>query len=237
MAVQMPTNAKVLVNEFDLSTQFSSYDIAAPITALDSTRFGDTARRVIAGIGEGTITLGGFFDSATGAVDPRLSALKGNADVLLSIMVEANTFDTRAAFGEFLLADYRSPATLGQLVAVSATFQGDDGVDYGKVLANLSARTSTANGTSIDNTVSSSNGAVAILHITAASGTTPSLAAKLQHSTDNSVWSDLITFSASATANKERKTVTGTVNRYLRATWTITGTSPSFTFALVVARR
>jgi hypothetical protein len=63
------------------------------------------------------------------------------------------------------------------------------------------------------------------------------MTAKIQHSADNSSWADLGTFTAVTAANAyQRISGTGTVNRYLRAQYTITGTSPSFTFHLSAAR-
>jgi hypothetical protein len=47
---------------------------------------------------------------------------------------------------------------------------------------------------------------------------------KIQHSTDDSIWSDLITFTnVTATPAKERLTVAGTINRYTRFIRTVSG--------------
>ena len=60
-------------------------------------------------------------------------------------------------------------------------------------------------------------------------------AVKLQHSVDNSVWVDLITFTAAAAPTSETFEVAGTVNRYLRDQRTINASS-SLTYVSGFAR-
>ena len=60
---------------------------------------------------------------------------------------------------------------------------------------------------------------------------------KIEDSTNNSSWSDLIAFTGIANGNEptaEYKTVTGTVNRYLRIT--TTGTFSNADFAVAIQR-
>jgi len=86
---------------------------------------------------------------------------------------------------------------------------------FGVAVAVGASLSGTTNGTSVDNGASSSNGALAYLHVTASSGGT--WAFSIQHSSDNSSFSDLITFSANGSAvTAEQGTVTGSVNRYIR---------------------
>lgn len=68
--------------------------------------------------------------------------------------------------------------------------------------------------------------------VTAASGTTPSLTVIIEHSPDNSTWSTHTTFTAATAVNTERKILSG-LDRYVRARWTVSGTTPSFTWGLV----
>jgi hypothetical protein len=68
----------------------------------------------------------------------------------------------------------------------------------------------------------------ASLDVTAASGTTPSLTAKLQTSFDGTTWRDVVSFTAATGVTSERKSFPG-IDRYVRAAWTVSGTTPSFT--------
>ena len=64
---------------------------------------------------------------------------------------------------------------------------------------------------------------------------------KIQHSTDNSTFVDLVTFTVvgSTTTTQERIVVAAgtTVNRYLRAQSTVAGTTGSITPIVAFARR
>lgn len=72
-------------------------------------------------------------------------------------------------------------------------------------------------------------------NVTAASGTTPSLTVKLQDSLDGGVsWADITgatTASLTTTGNSTIR-VTAPIGDMVRAVWTITGTTPSFTFTV-----
>lgn len=100
------------------------------------------------------------------------------------------------------------------------------------------ARTATANGTGVDLTgyINSGGRALkAILDNGTTSGTTPTLDVKIQDSDDNSVFADITgaTFTQlTAAGNQEIHFRTN--KRYVRAVATIAGTTPSFTFDVVV---
>ena len=88
---------------------------------------------------------------------------------------------------------------------------------------------------SIDNGASSSNGAAAMLHIVDINSGAPTV--KVEHSANDSSWSDLIAFTAvsdGAEPATERKTSSGTVNRYLRIT--TTGTFSNAAIAVAIRR-
>jgi hypothetical protein len=67
--------------------------------------------------------------------------------------------------------------------------------------------------------------------VTAVGGTTPSITVIIEHSPDNTTWSTHTTFTAATGANTERKVLSG-LDRYVRARWTVSGTTPSITWGL-----
>jgi hypothetical protein len=75
------------------------------------------------------------------------------------------------------------------------------------------------NGAAVDGGAASNRGAVAHLHAIYASGVGKSLIVKVQHSTDNNTWADLVTFDTLTNPGSSRKLVADntTVNRYVRA--------------------
>lgn len=70
------------------------------------------------------------------------------------------------------------------------------------------------------------------LAVTAASGTTPSMTVILEHAPASSgPWVTHTSFTAATGATTERKVVSG-LDRFVRARWTVSGTTPSFTWGL-----
>jgi len=111
--------------------------------------------------------------------------------------------------------------------------------EFGKSHHILQAESSASNSTAIDNTASSANGGVGFLQVSSVTGTGgPSVRVKIQHSVDNSVWSDLITFTDATGRTAQRVAVTGTINRYTRSLWTFpTGSTPGATFSAFFGRK
>lgn len=100
------------------------------------------------------------------------------------------------------------------------------------------ARTANANGTGVDlqgYTQPGGRQLKAILTNGTTSGTTPTLDVKLQDSDDNTTFTDITgaTFAQKTAAGNEEIHFR-TNKRYVRAVATIGGTSPSFTFAVLL---
>lgn len=70
-----------------------------------------------------------------------------------------------------------------------------------------------------------------LLDVTAASGTTPTLDVTVQTSYDGTTWRSLGTFTQATGVTSERKSFSG-CDRFARVSYTIGGTTPSFTFAV-----
>ena len=79
---------------------------------------------------------------------------------------------------------------------------------------------------------------MANLHVTANTGN-GSTTIKLQHSSDNSTFADLITFTvvSAGTQASEQKSVSGTINRYKRVNVADNGSTGSITYSLATSRR
>jgi phage gp36-like protein len=73
--------------------------------------------------------------------------------------------------------------------------------------------------------------AVLTLLVTAASGTTPSLAVTVETSPDGATWRTLGSFTAATAVGAQKKRFPG-ADRYVRAKWVLSGTDPSFTFGV-----
>lgn len=236
----MPTfthgkDAKFLANGVDLSNYFSSVSHSGSAETAEVTTLGAASKSYIAGLKDSTFSVEGYFDGTTGASDDALATILGT-ETVWTIIVGGDTLGARGYGAKTIGTSVETGAEIGGAVSVSAEAQSTTGPDAVVVLHPLAARTGNGNGTQVDNGAASSNGAAGFLHVTAKSGTI-SLVVKVQHSSDGSTWADLITFSTVTAANaSERVAVTGTVNRYIRALWTLSGSSPNATFHLSAAR-
>lgn len=238
MAVPHGKTTRVLIDDAHLTGRLNEASTSASREVADKTPFGVDDKEYVAGLKDGTISLGGFFDGDTGQIHDKLSSLAGSDDpVPLSWGVNGLSVGEQASLVDAIQVSYDIPTGVAQVVGVSMEAQAADGVDLGVSLAAHASRTSSGNESSVDNGASSADGAVAHLHVTAASGTSPTLDVVVQESADNSTWVDLITFTQATAATSERLAVTGTVERYIRAQWTLGGTSPDFSFAVTFARR
>lgn len=234
----------VLVNQYNLSAYLNEATPSQSIDTGETTTFGSSAKTYIPGLRDGTISCSGLYEAAsTDAVDTVLQAtITGSGDDVLTIATEGNTTGRRAQLAAVDTTSYEVSAAVADVVSVKAEFQVDGGIDGGLVLAGATTVTTatTTNGTAQDNAASTTNGGAAHLHVTANtwSGATT---VKVQHSTDNSTWADLATFSSvsASTLSGQRAVVAAgtTVNRYTRAVATTAAGSGSITYTVAFARR
>lgn len=96
------------------------------------------------------------------------------------------------------------------------------------------ARTANATSTGVDMWASNrARGAVVMLSIGAATGTTPTLDVKMQHSDNNSTFTDIsgAAFAQKTAAGFAELDIKNT-KRYIRAIGTVGGTTPNFTYSV-----
>lgn len=107
---------------------------------------------------------------------------------------------------------------------------------YGNDITLLASTTATATGTSAGVELDDKGVVRLALVISAVSGTTPSLTVAIQTSYDNGVtdaWRQVSssTFPAQTATGTVRQSFGG-CDRFVRASYTISGTTPSFTFSI-----
>lgn len=99
-------------------------------------------------------------------------------------------------------------------------------------LSGSSARTASGSSAPADGMTSRTTLRVQ-LSVTAVSGTSPSMTVVLEDTIDGTNWNTIGTFAAKTAAGREVINVTTPFAETVRATWTITGTTPSFTFSIL----
>jgi predicted metalloprotease len=115
---------------------------------------------------------------------------------------------------------------------------GSYGLRAGKLIANKAARTSTTSTTGVQLfTAGTVTLVTAALHIFAVSGSTPSVTVTVQSSaTQGGSYTTRATFTAAtAVGSQYVSAAISTTDQWWRATFTISGTSPSFTAAVSAA--
>lgn len=227
MAFKHGKDTSVFVNNTDFSTYFNNVDTTRTADVAESTTFGNSAKTYISGNKDGTLTIAGFFDATA---DATLQPLLGGADMIISVGIDGLDATDSCIFGKGNITNYGVSSPVGDIVATSIDIQADSGLYNGTVLENQTVTTTTT-GTARDNTLSTSDGGAGFLIVSASSGTSPTLDAKIQHSADDTTYVDLVSFTQATSTTSEVKLVDEgtTVNRYLKAILTVGGTSPSFT--------
>ena len=249
----MPTfihgkNTAVYIDEFDLTSYFTDVSITQENEVAETTAFGDTNKSYLLGLRAGTLSMSGMWSADTDGSDEELQALLGNATTpLLTVREGAAAIGGRAVIAQANETNYAISSPVADVHTVSADFECTPNQVSNLTFAlaggvQLTAGASIAHGSlgnlsSVDNSASSANGGAATLHIPAntVNGNTT---IKVQHSANNSTWADLISFTVvgASTKTSEIKAVSGTVNRYLRATASTAGSSGSITFMIAFAR-
>lgn len=226
MAFKHGKDSKVYVNSSDFSSYFNSVDVARTADVAESTTFGLGSKSYITGNKDGTFSVTGFFDATADGV---LQPLLGGADMVFVLGVDGVDATDGCSFAKGNINNYGVSSAVGDIVATSLDIQADSGVYNGTVLENATV-TATGSGTARDNAVATGNGGGAFFIVQTASGTTPTIDAKITHSADNSTYADLVTFTQATSTTAEVKTVSAgtTVNRYLKVQYTVGGTNPSF---------
>ena len=233
----------VLHDQYNLTSSLDSTSIDRSIASLDTTVYGLDSRTYTPGQKDGSVSVEGFADPAAAGIDTILSSSFGSASTSVTVSL-GQTAGSNAYLLDAIENQYSTSSSVTDLVRITGEYTAaQDGVDAGVLL--MPVTTAAATGT--DNSVThdrgsgstTSSGAVAILHVIAASGTSPTLDAIVQMDDNSSFTSatSLITFTQATAITSQRIEVATSTERYIRLNYTIGGTDPSFSFAVSFATR
>jgi hypothetical protein len=238
MAFVASQASRLYVGLLQFSGYTKSYNLAYNSEMLDVTVLTSTSKEFIPGQESATFNVDMLLDNAATATSQ--FGILYTAKSTPQVVTAAPSGTARGAETWQLLSNelnFNTTAAVADVVGVTAAFQADGLIDPGVVIDPETAITADTNGTSVDNGAATSNGGVGHLHVTAFSGLT-SNSVIVEHSTNNSVWATLATFTLVTGASSERLVVAAgtTVNRYLRIRDDVTGTG-SCTRFVSFARR
>jgi len=220
-------NSRLVVSSVDASSLFTEMTISHSVDAPDVTTFGNNDRNFIAGQRDATISASGLLDGSTaGTGDPfRIfrSALGSTSDLVITAIPggpggSTVTVGSLCRLGAGVETSFETAAPAMGVVTASFEAQCDGRLGVGRTLYGPGgAKTSTFAATGVDSGVvgGTTGGGIAHFHITSAS-TVTSVTLKVQHSSNNSAWSDVATFTSTSTGS-QRTIYSSSVKRYTRA--------------------
>lgn len=241
-------NARMFVGGADLTGYNNKIELDSTVEEKEATAFapsGDVWKEVLGGIRSASLQASGQTaadDTVLGLPDDtnwgNLGAVVGH-----TVCPATAAVSSLAWLSGFLKTSY----TLGGAVGDVAPWQGNASGAWPLVRGVVAhdpgtARTTTGTGTAIQIAVSSpgvpsGKQLYAALHVLSVSGTTPSLTVAVQ-TDDNAGFTTpatALTFTAATAKGGQILRVAGPItDNYVRASWTISGTSPSFLFLLSV---
>lgn len=223
--------SRTLVGDFSYSSKLNQVSFPLTIEMLDVTTQADNGvKRFIPGLGGSTATLTGFAD-----IEAITDSVAWTTSQPLTFGQEGIALGSPVSMVDALKTSLEVGSPVGGVVSFDVGAQTDGYTNLGVSLHDLTAETATANGTGYDQTVvSTTAGGVGHLHVTAFSGLT-NIIVTIQDSADNVSFATIGTFATVTALTGERLAIAGTVRRYVRAAWTVTGTGSS-TFAVAFAR-
>jgi hypothetical protein len=248
MANRHGKDTKVILGKYDLSAYLNEATPSMSLETAETSTFGASAKTYIMGQNDGTVSFKGLFDGDATAISAIFEDVINNDltppftlayDGGFAFTGSPNVYGRSCTIGLGKQTSYEISAPVSDVVSLSGDFQVTGGLRQGVIVAGGRAITTTPDNTGgVDGTAASTLGYTANLHVTANTRST-STTIKLQHSTDNSTWVDLATFTAvsASTITSEQLTGSGTVNRYLRANTVLTAGTGSITITLSAARR
>jgi len=229
------SQARVYANGYDLSPYFSSISTSGESDTAETSTLGATAKTYIPGLRDATLSAEGYFDGEANAVDEALSTALGQDASVWTVLPQGDVIGSYGYGLSAILTSYEVNSPVDGVVDCSAEAQSKVGRERGIVLHVLAARNSSSNAASQNNSAASTNGGAAYLQVMGQTGSASNSTVKVQHSVDNSVWTDLVTFTVFNGRTAERRAITGTINQYTRASWT-PAAGATITFAVLLSR-
>ena len=237
MAFKGAKNARLYIKGYDMSGRSNRMTPTLAREFEDVTCFSDAGHKWFPKFTKDGFEFSGFYDAASGNITEIMNTLRTATSVgICCILLGPNQSDD-AVCGEGVWQEgYSIEMPILGMLTLNGSFQFEGAVDVGIVLQVKAQKTADGNGTGVDQTAPSSAGATAFLQVFEC-GAGDALIVKVQDD-DNAGFlspNDLITFTIANGITAERKTASGTIQRYVRVVWA--GTLPyQVTFAVCFKR-
>jgi hypothetical protein len=232
-------DARIYLATADLTGYSNKVELSSSVVDLDRTTFASGGwHERVGGLFDSQINIEGLADFGDlTKPDDMFWANLGAPGTAATIVPTAGTVGSLAYLGKVLEADYKLGGKVGDLLPWTGGLKGNTAIARGQILhPQGTARTATGTGTAVQlGAVLATQRLCANLHVLSVSGTTPSITVAIQSNVDNTFGSPTtrLTFAADTALDGQALSVLGPVtDTWWRATWTISGTTPSFLFAV-----
>lgn len=241
MATFVLTDASILLGGVDLTAKSNQIQLTYEVEAQDATVFGNDTRINKGGLWVISGEVGGFTDEDL-AGSAIFDAVGAGPSVF---QVAAPGDDGTAGYAFRSMAASHQPlgGSVGEMAADSLSLVGKSGAPLvrGTILHPSTARTSTGTGTGRElGAVAADEKVYGALNVVAASGSSPTLDVVVE-SDDNSGFTSAttrLTFSQQTGVGADWQSAAGAItDTHWRVSYTIGGSSPSFTFQCLVGIR
>lgn len=129
MAKLVLTNAYVVLASTDISTYVSSVSLSTTLDVVETTAFGDTARKRIAGLADNSITLEFHQDFASGALEQLIYPSDATSKIGTAVAMEIRPVNTTVAttnpkytFNALITEWTPVNGAVGELATISVTW-------------------------------------------------------------------------------------------------------------------
>jgi len=216
---------RVFLDKHEITGDLNSVTLTMSVGMEEDTVFQKSSSTFSPTLKSWTLDEAGFFEKN---LDEKLNSYLGLIEKPHSFAIEgASTVGDIVYSGAGPIeTSYELSSPIGGLITASISFQGSGDLERTRTLR-YSAEIASGTGSVLDWGATGASGAAGYLHVVDKRADS-TLVVTIQDSPDQVVWTDLITFSSTNDITAERRAVTGAVDRYLRAIWTITdGVAPS----------
>lgn len=243
MAFSHGKDAVAFANGRRVSDFLRSFSTPASRDQADSSTYLQTWKQYTAGQIETTFAASGIFDGGTAAVDEQMQAIFGSDDIPWTFFPYGSEIGKYGYGWAASESSYEVSAPVDDVVSVSVECVSSSGYGRERVIALADEKTPiTASGTAARQDyggTAPARGGTGYLHVPAFTGA-GTIAIKIQDSSNDSTYADLVTFANVTSANagtvqRIELAAAGTVARYVQCVYTVTGAGTA-TFHASLAR-
>jgi len=228
-------DVEIRAGAYDISSDLNSLTLDETYEEVEQTTFGGGVHTYLPGIPSLGLSLSGYSEanSADPQIDDIVESYLAATETPMSFCPQTAAEDGVCYFTKGMLLTANRGGAVGEMYAINVSGVGQGSFLVRGSILETNTRTTTATGTAYQvGAVSATQKAYAVMHVVAASGTTPTLDMVIE--SDDAVGmvsaTSRIAFTQATDVTSEFKSVVGPItDDWWRVSYTIGGTTPSFT--------